>query len=118
LRIIQWFNKMVANVIKKGVISSRLQFLTGDTRRSFEALITRPEMTGDRRVMDPFNDIYQLVYCLTMRMLGSFEIAEDPKFLDYTMSVFEQFEKYSAPSNIIFPRLLTRDYFGKLYLSF
>jgi hypothetical protein len=118
LRIIQWFNKLVVNVMKKDVISSRLQFLKGDTRHSFEALIARPEASGGWRVMNPFNDIYRLVYCLTMRMLGSFEIAEDPKLLDYTMSVFEQFEKYSGPSNIIFPWLPTRDSFGKLYLSF
>jgi hypothetical protein len=118
LRIIQWFNKIVVNVMKKDVISSRLQFLTGDTQHSLEAFTTLPGTSGEWRVMNPFDNIYRLVYGLTMRMLGSFEIAEDPRLLDYTMSVFEQFEKYSGPSNIIFPWLQTRDYFAKLHLSF
>jgi sterol 14-demethylase len=104
--------------MKKDAIASKLQFVTGDTRHFFEALTTRPKVNGEWRVMNPFDDIYRLVYRLTMRTLGSFEIAENPKLLDKTLSIFEQFEKYSGPSNVIFPWLPTLDYLAKLYLSF
>jgi sterol 14-demethylase len=109
---------MVVNVMKKDIISSKLQFITGDTQQTLEALTTRSETCGEWRVMNPFDDIYRLVYRLTMRTLGPFEIAEDPKLLDHTLSIFEQFEKYGSPSKVIFPWLPTRDYFVKLYLSF
>jgi sterol 14-demethylase len=104
--------------MKKDAIASKLQFVTGDTRHFFEALTTRPKTNEEWHVMNPFDDIYRLVYRLTMRTLGSFEIAENPKLLDQTLSIFEQFEKFSGPSNVIFPWLPTIDYFAKLYLSF
>jgi hypothetical protein len=118
VRIAQWFSKMVIATMKRDAIVSRLQFVMEDTRQFFGALTVHPETNEEWHVMNPFDDIYRLVFRLTMRMLGPSEIAENPKLLFQTLSIFERFDRYSGPYNVIFPWLPTRDYFGKMYLSF
>ena len=52
---------------------------------------------------DPFVSIYEIVFQLTMRMVGCDEIANDPALLKKTLHLFETIQRSSTPTTIIFP---------------
>ncbi|KAM0426838.1 hypothetical protein ACHAQK_012274 [Fusarium lateritium] len=52
-----------------------------------------------------------------MRILGATEVAEDPKLLRRTLSIFERFEKNNSMARIIFPWLPTPAYVVRLFLG-
>lgn len=52
---------------------------------------------------DPYISIYEIVFCLTMRMVGCHEIVQDPALLKKTLHLFETVEKSSNAATIIFP---------------
>jgi hypothetical protein len=55
--------------------------------------------------MNPFDDIYKIVFLLTMRAGGATEIADNRKLLDRTLSLYESIEESTTPYQIIFPWL-------------
>jgi sterol 14-demethylase len=61
---------------------------------------------GEEAVMDPFDDIYRVVYALTMRTVGTTEIVRSPELMDKTLGWFETLQNASA-WKIIFPWLPT-----------
>lgn len=68
-------------------------------------------------MVDPFDSIYELIYKLTMRLVGSTEIAEDRELLRWSPSVFERLEKSGSNARIIFPWLITFNYIASLALG-
>jgi hypothetical protein len=62
---------------------------------------------------DPFNSIYLVVFQLTMRMVGSAEIASDTTKLRKTLKLFETIEQSTTPTSIIFPWMPTIAFFKR-----
>lgn len=75
-------------------------------------------------MIDPFVSIYEIVFQLTMRMVGSAEIANDTKRLRKTLTLFETIEQSTTPTSIIFPWMPTLAFIkrtiagGQLYYLF
>lgn len=61
---------------------------------------------GEEAVMDPFDDIYRVVYALTMRTVGTTEIVKSPELMEKTLGWFETLQEAST-MKIIFPWLPT-----------
>jgi sterol 14-demethylase len=53
--------------------------------------------------MDPFDEIYKIVFQLTMRAVGCDDIAEDPALLKKTLSLYETIDSSTTPATVIFP---------------
>ncbi|KAJ2900619.1 hypothetical protein MKZ38_002318 [Zalerion maritima] len=58
-------------------------------------------------VLNPYEDVYRLVYQLTMRTLGCEEIAEDRKLGDETLRLYEDAEEGTSPARFVVPWLPT-----------
>ena len=73
---------------------------------------------------DPFTSVYEIVFQLTMRMVGCTEIANDPSLLKKTLKLFETIESSTTATAIIFPSLPSPALIkrtiagGRLYLIF
>lgn len=93
-------------MMRKESFVRNLPLLVGDTRRRFEAVVAR-NGGGASGLLDPFDDIYRIVYQLTMRTVGANDIAESPELLERTLHLFEQIESSSSPARIIFPWMPT-----------
>ncbi|KAI0878743.1 cytochrome P450 6A1 [Hypoxylon argillaceum] len=113
----QVFQKALIPLMKKDNFVKNLDLLTGDTRAACEALAAAPPSKADAdwRVTDPFESLYEIVYQLTMRTVGANDIAEDPKLLRHTLSIFDWFEKSDSFAKVIFPWLPTLNHFLRLY---
>lgn len=86
-------------------MAKKLPLLLHDTRGRLDALIAKA--AGNAGVIDPFDDIYRIVYYLTMRMLGTDDIADSAELLDTTLRLCEEVESSPSPARIIFPWLPT-----------
>ncbi len=104
-----WFNHTVTGLLRKENVVKRLQLLSGDIRSSCERLAAVPT-----KVMDPFEDIYRIVYRLTMRMVGANDIAEYQKLLTRTLHLFEKIENSTSPTKIIFPWMPTLSHMKRI----
>ncbi|KAI1427957.1 cytochrome P450 6A1 [Xylaria sp. FL1777] len=111
------FSKALVPLMKKENFVKNLDLLTGDTRAACEALATAAPSPAnpDWMVTDPFESLYEIVYQLTMRTVGANEIAEDPKMLKHTLSIFDWFEKSDSFAKVIFPWLPTLNHYMRLY---
>lgn len=119
----QWFSRTITKLMKKENFVRNLRLLTTDTATSLNAIVKR-NGGGQTGIFDPFDDVYKIVYQLTMRTVGATEIAESPQLLDRTLGLFEEIEKNMSTIRIIFPWLPTLGYIrqtlagGKLYMVF
>ena len=119
----QWFSRTITKLMKKENFVRNLKLLTTDTETSLNAIVKRNggQETG---MFDPFDDLYHIVYQLTMRTVGATEIAESPQLLARTLGLFEEVEQNMSTTRIIFPWLPTLGYVrqtfagGKLYVIF
>ncbi|GAW15805.1 hypothetical protein ANO14919_052270 [Xylariales sp. No.14919] len=113
----QIFSKSLIPLMKKENFVKNLDLLTGDTRAACDALSAAApsKANPDWRVTDPFESFYEIVYQLTMRTVGANDIAEDPKLLKHTLSIFDWFEKSDSYAKVIFPWLPTVNNYLRLY---
>lgn len=119
----QWFSRTITKLMKKENFVRNLSLLTTDTATALDAIVKRNggSKTG---IFDPFDDLYHIVYQLTMRTVGATEIAESPELLGRTLGLFEEVERNTSTARIIFPWLPTLGYVrqtiagGKLYVIF
>ncbi|KAI1126849.1 cytochrome P450 6A1 [Nemania abortiva] len=113
----QVFQKALIPLMKKENFLKNLDLLTGDTRAALEALAAAPPARADAewKVTDPFESFYDIVYQLTMRTIGANDIADDPKLLKHTLSIFDWFEKSDSFAKVIFPWLPTVNHLMRLY---
>ncbi|KAI0017763.1 cytochrome P450 6A1 [Xylariomycetidae sp. FL0641] len=106
----QWFAKTLLALLKKENMNRVLPQLTSDVRGTLDRLSSSPSPSvADKewRVMNPFDTLYLLIYQMTMRMMGTAEVAEDPALLKHTLEVFEWFEQAVGTTNVVFPWLPT-----------
>jgi hypothetical protein len=61
------------------------------------------EAWGADGSMDPFNDIYNLVFQMTVRMASCQELAFDPAMVERLSDLFWKLEKGSTPVGLLFP---------------
>ncbi|KAI1364941.1 cytochrome P450 6A1 [Xylaria arbuscula] len=113
----QEFTKALVPLMKKENFVKNLDLLTGDTRAACEALAAAEPSKADPDwcVTDPFESFYEIVYQLTMRTVGANDIAENPKLLKHTLSMFDWFEKADSYAKVIFPWLPTLNHYMRLY---
>ncbi|KAI1296336.1 cytochrome P450 6A1 [Xylaria venustula] len=113
----QEFTKALIPLMKKENFIKNLDLLTGDTRTACEALAAAAPSKADPdwQVTDPFESFYEIVYQLTMRTVGANDIAEDPKMLKHTLSIFDWFESADSFAKVIFPWLPTVNHYMRLY---
>ncbi|TRX92724.1 hypothetical protein FHL15_006398 [Xylaria flabelliformis] len=113
----QTFTKALIPLMKKENFLKNLDALTGDTRAACDELAAAlpSKADPDWRVTDPFESFYEIVYQLTMRTVGANDIAENPKLLKHTLSIFDWFEKSDSFAKVIFPWLPTVNHYMRLY---
>ncbi|KAK3359412.1 hypothetical protein B0T25DRAFT_577546 [Lasiosphaeria hispida] len=98
------FIRTLVALMKADSLARSLGPMVSDAWDSLQAMAP-PK--GEWGVMDPFDDIYRVVYRLTMRTIGTAEIYRDPKPLDKTLRMFDAISDGSSPARIIFPWLPT-----------
>ncbi|KAI3391460.1 hypothetical protein diail_7322 [Diaporthe ilicicola] len=119
----QWFSRTITKLMKKENFVRNLSLLTTDTETALNAIVRR-NGGGATGIFDPFDDIYKIVYQLTMRTVAATEIAESPQLLARTLGLFEEVERNTSTVRIIFPWLPTLGHIrqtlagGKLYVIF
>lgn len=111
-----WFARTITRLMKRENFVRNLDLLTGDTVAALDRIIDRNggAKTG---VFDPFDDIYRIVYQLTMRTVGATEIAESPELLEKTLKMFEDMEGAASATRIAFPWLPTRAYLTQMMVG-
>lgn len=97
-RVDHYFSKRITAMLKREQFMKALPTLTSDVR-------IRLGEVGSEGLMDPFVNIYEIVYLLTMRAVGATEIAKSRPMLDKTLRLFEMIEKTSTSYQIMFPWL-------------
>jgi hypothetical protein len=101
------------------LIDLDLPFLIQDIRERLNILKDKAPTS-----FDPFDDIYKLVFQLTMRMAGPVEIATNAKLQAKVLGLFESIQKTATPYQTIFPwlpspALITRLIAGtRMYMTF
>ena len=75
-----------------------LPSLIADTQARLDDLATSTSGT-----INPFENIYDLVFQLLVRMLACSEIADDPSMLKRTLDLWETIEHSSTTTAILFP---------------
>ena len=101
-------------MMKKENFVRNLPMLVSDTKTALERTIKRCDRGPTWGIMDPFDDVYRIVYLLTMRTVGANEIARSPELLEKTLGLFETVERCSSPARIIFPWLMTPAHMRKM----
>lgn len=96
-----WFARTLVAMLKSDGLARGLPGLVQATSGILERMAPQP---GHEAVMDPFDDIYRVVYDLTMRTVGATEIVASPELMDKTLGWFETIQNASAVQ-IIFPWL-------------
>ncbi|KAJ9635517.1 hypothetical protein H2199_008520 [Coniosporium tulheliwenetii] len=92
------FTFRMTRLLRKEAFVRGLPQLIEDVRTRLGTLAADPS-----GITDPFKSIYEIVYQLTMRTVGSNEIADSPELLHKTLSLFETIAKTSTAGTIIFP---------------
>ncbi|KAH8756595.1 cytochrome P450 6A1 [Diaporthe sp. PMI_573] len=119
-----WFSRTITKLMKKENFVRNLRLLTTDTATALDAMVKRNGGDQKTGTFDPFDDIYHIVYQLTMRTVGATEIADSPQLLRRTLGLFEEVERNTSTARIIFPWMPTLGYVrqtiagGKLYVVF
>ncbi|KAI0125425.1 cytochrome P450 6A1 [Xylariales sp. AK1849] len=112
-----WFSRTLVQLLKKENFVKNLKTLTDDTRTACEQLARTPASSADPKwmVFDPFDDLYNIVYKLTMRTVGAKDVAEDPALLKKTLSLFESLDEYKSTLRFFFPWLPTPNHLRRMY---
>ncbi len=98
------FAKIMIAIMRRENFVKNLSLLTGDVRGALDRLVAR---SGTAGTFDPFDDVYRMVYQLTMRTVGANDIAQSPALLEKTLRLFEEIESARSPARIVFPWLPT-----------
>lgn len=105
----------MAGLMKSDRLANTLPMLISDVRWAVQAI-------ADKGRIDPFVDIYRLVFTLTIRIVGAHELAEDATLRARFEYYFDLIEKSATPLSVMFPffpwpATIRRNYAGlRLYL--
>lgn len=102
-----YFSKRITAMLRREQFMKALPTLLSDVKIRLDEL-------GSEGLMDPFKNIYEIVYLLTMRAVGATEIANSRPMLDKTLNLFEMIEKTSTSYQIMFPWLPSPAMFNRL----
>ena len=102
-------------MMRTEVMDDKLTVLTGEVRQMWEAMSAQADDAREWIVMNPFIDVYRLIYRLTTRFLGANEIVDDPKLFELSLSLFEKFDRFNSGVNSAFPWLPTPDYILRFF---
>ncbi|KAH8593173.1 cytochrome P450 [Bisporella sp. PMI_857] len=97
----RYFLQRTSHLLRRECITRNISPFVHDIEARLDELPTPTGMT------DPFVTIYQIVFQLTMRQVGCYELASDIKKLKHTLSLYEAIEKSTNAINVIFPWLPT-----------
>ncbi|KAF1815451.1 cytochrome P450 6A1 [Eremomyces bilateralis CBS 781.70] len=97
-----YFNRRITRLMKKGRFVRNLHLLVNDTRQALSQLAK-----AESNILDPFDDIYRIVYRLTVRTVACNDIADNPDLLSRSLKAFETIDASTTPSTVIFPWLPT-----------
>ncbi|RDL36450.1 Cytochrome P450 [Venustampulla echinocandica] len=115
---LSYFARRVTHLLRREYLAKNIRPFIHDIQARLDEL---PSQTG---MTDPFVSIYEIVFQLTMRMVGCAEIANDTARLRKTLRLFETIEQSTTPTSIIFPWMPTLALFkrtiagGRLYRLF
>ncbi|KAI1750669.1 cytochrome P450, partial [Xylaria castorea] len=115
----RYFNKVIFALTRRETLVPQLVTWSNDIQTVCDELASKllEKANTEWRILNPFVDIYELVYKLTIRLVGSTEIAEDRKSLIWTLSIFERFEKSSSTAGFVFPWLITPAHIVRMVLG-
>ncbi|KPM36604.1 hypothetical protein AK830_g9954 [Neonectria ditissima] len=99
--LVTFFLASVKRATQKDRLEASLPFLISDTHAALMDMSSAPH-----GILRPIDDMWQLIYRLTHRTLGSKDIADDPIALERTMAMYSSIEGSSA-FEIMFPSLPT-----------
>ncbi|KAJ0297568.1 hypothetical protein COL5a_009842 [Colletotrichum fioriniae] len=118
------FNRNLVKLLRKELLDTRLPLLIKDTRDTMDELAARIGKTSTitniassktEGISDPFEDMYRLVFKLTMRMVGCDEIAEDEDLLQRVLRIFEGIDGASTATKVMFPWMPTVGHLRRVY---
>ncbi|GJC89255.1 obtusifoliol 14-alpha demethylase [Colletotrichum liriopes] len=109
------FNRNLVKLLRKDVLSDRLHLLVGDTRHTMDDLASRINPASEFGVSDPFEDMYRLVFQLTVRTVGCDEVAEDPDLLRRVLRIFESIDAAATATKVMFPWMPTSGHLRRVY---
>ena len=98
----RWFKRELIFLMRTESLEKRLSYVFKDTQAALNDIAAKGE-----GMMDPFDDIYRLVYQITMRTVGATEIAESKELCAQTLVHFEAIDQNPSPARIVFPWLPT-----------
>ncbi|KAI1478870.1 cytochrome P450 [Daldinia eschscholtzii] len=113
-RFSKYFVSSLVTILSREKFVRNLHRLTDDTRKMCLDLLKkdliRPindgegesEKADDKqwRVMNPFDEIYRLIYQMTIRTLAAEEVADDRALGDYTLNVFQSLEHRASIAKV------------------
>ncbi|KAF2184121.1 cytochrome P450 [Zopfia rhizophila CBS 207.26] len=111
------FHRRLTSLLKNDQFKKKLHILISDVQDALDRIQYEPN-----GVTNPFESIYRLVFRLTIRIVGAYEIAEDPELLERTLKLFEMIDQSTTATSVMFPSfpspaILKRTYAGaRLYM--
>lgn len=104
--------KSLVKFMRKENLISLTPQLIADARATIDGLASRISASSSSSstataIVDPFDDLYRLVYQLTMRTVGCAEIAGDPALLAETLAIFEGIDSAGAGGKLLVPSWMT-----------
>ncbi|KAJ3508053.1 hypothetical protein NLJ89_g5964 [Agrocybe chaxingu] len=109
-RRIALIHKRLANVQRNLPLSSLIPHLLEDTRNAMEGW-------GSSGKFDPFDNVYELIFQLTIRSLSCSEIAEDPALVARLKVLYDTLDNGTTPATVLVPWLPTPAMIKKLWAT-
>ncbi|KAF8183163.1 cytochrome P450 [Pholiota molesta] len=109
-RRISLIHKRLANVQRNLPLSSLIPLLLEDTRRMMEGW-------GTSGKFDPFDNVYELVFQLTIRSLSATEISDDPVRVARLKKLYDILDNGTTPATVLVPWLPTPAMIRKLWAT-
>lgn len=92
----KWLRKTIVAVTRRERLVQVLPTMLNDARTAIHEL-------GSSGITDPFDSIYELVYWMSMRIIGPNEISNDRQLLKHTLQLLDKLQSNAQPMGIIAP---------------
>ncbi|TFK70165.1 cytochrome P450 [Pluteus cervinus] len=98
---VSWFNKQLTHLLNRRRLDEVLPTLLEDLDRQMSSW-------GTESTIDPFRNVYDLVFLMTVRMATCDELARDPAAIKHIQSLYWTLEKSATPTALLLPWLPVR----------
>ncbi|KJY00418.1 cytochrome p450 6a1 like protein [Zymoseptoria brevis] len=109
-----WFLRKLAGFLHRDYLNQVLPKLLEDVHTQIEQRVPIRDNVISGTI-DPFKEIYRIVYKLTIRTLGPSEIADDENLTEETLRYFEMIARSASTARIICPYLPTPGHLKRMY---